>query len=92
MLRIAVRVKPGAARTRVGGRYDGPAGPALVVSVSARAVEGQANQAVVDAVAEAFGLRRSAVRLVRGETSRDKLLELTGDAEGLRERYEHLIG
>jgi hypothetical protein len=34
---------------------------------------------------------RIAVRLVRGETSRDKLLELTGDAHGLRERYNELL-
>jgi uncharacterized protein YggU (UPF0235/DUF167 family) len=90
-LRIAVRVKPGAARTRVGGRYDGPGGPALVVSVSARAVEGQANKAVVEAVAAAFGVRRSAVRLVRGATGRDKLIEVDGPAE-LRDRYIQLLG
>ncbi|MFC0624294.1 DUF167 domain-containing protein [Kribbella deserti] len=77
-MRILVRVKPGASRTAVGGRYDGPGGAALVVAVPARAVEGQATKAVLSAVADAFGVRRSAVTLVYGATSRDKLLEVDG--------------
>jgi uncharacterized protein YggU (UPF0235/DUF167 family) len=75
-LTVAVRVKPGASRTRVGGRYDGPGGQALVVAVTQRAVEGAATTAVLLAVAEALGVRRSAVRLVRGQTSRDKVLAI----------------
>ena len=86
-----MRVKPGASRTRVGGRYDGPGGPALVVSVAARAVEGQATRAVVEAVAEAFAVRRSAVTLIRGTTSRDKVLEVEGAADHLRNRLAELI-
>jgi uncharacterized protein YggU (UPF0235/DUF167 family) len=78
-VRILVRVKPGASRTQVGGRYGGPSGAALVVAVVAGAVEGQATSAVLQAVAEAFGVRRSAVTLVRGAASRDKLLEVAGD-------------
>ena len=46
-MRILLRVRPGASRTAVGGRYDGPSGPALVVAVAARAVEGQATKAVL---------------------------------------------
>ena len=64
-MRILVRVKPGASRTKVGGWYDGPSGPALVVAVAARAVGGQATKAVLQAVADALGVRRSAVTLVR---------------------------
>lgn len=79
-MRILVRVKPGASRTAVGGRYNGPAGVALVVAVAARAVEGQATKAVLQAVAEALGVKRSAVTLVRGATSRDKLLEVADSA------------
>ncbi len=73
-MRFPVRVKPGASRDLVAGTHgtDGP----LVVAVRARAVEGRANAAVVEAVAQAFGVRRSAVRLVRGTTGRDKLVEV----------------
>ena len=67
-------VRPGAARPGVGGERDG----ALVVRVSARAVDGQATEAALAAVAAAFGLRRRAVTLVAGATSRTKVLEVEG--------------
>lgn len=91
-MRILLRVKPGASRTAVGGRYDGPSGPALVVAVAARAVEGQATKAVLQAVATAFEVRPAAVTLVRGATSRDKLVEIQGDESALRTTLERLRG
>ncbi|WP_116074807.1 DUF167 domain-containing protein [Asanoa ferruginea] len=81
---VAVRVKPGASRARVGGRHDGPHGPALVVAVTARAVDGAATSAACRAVAEALGLRDRAVSLKTGAASRDKLftVELPDGAPG----------
>ncbi|WP_051571245.1 DUF167 domain-containing protein [Cryptosporangium arvum] len=70
---VPVRVKPGASRPRVGGSH----GSALVVAVTARAVEGRATRAVLDAVAEAFGVRPSRATLLAGRTSRDKLIALS---------------
>jgi uncharacterized protein YggU (UPF0235/DUF167 family) len=91
-VRILLRVRPGASRTAVGGRYDGPGGTGLVVAVAARAVEGQATKAVLEAVAAAFGVRRSAVTLVRGATSRDKLVEIEGDETQLHSVHQALLG
>ena len=88
LVRITVRVRPGASRTRVGGAYA----DALVVAVGAPAVDGRANEAVVAAVADAFGLRSRDVRLVRGDRSRTKVLELTGDRAVLERRFEELRG
>lgn len=90
-MRILVRVKPGASRTAVGGRYDGPSGAALVVAVSARAVEGQATKAVLQAVAQALGVKRSAVTLVRGATSRDKVLEVAGREAEIEPKLKQLL-
>jgi len=90
--RIAVRVRPGASRTRVGGRYDAVPGPALVVAVTARAVDGRATAAVLEAVAGAFGVRRRQVRLVSGATSRDKVLELNGPPDELDALFRELLG
>jgi len=72
-MRIAVRAHPGASRERA--QWDGDV---LHVWVTARAVEGQANAALVRAVARAFGVRASAVSLVSGERGRDKVVEVEG--------------
>jgi len=87
---IAVRVKPGAARARVGGRHDGPYGPALVVAVTAPAVDGRATEAALRAVAAALGVRAAAVRLRTGATSRDKLFELADAPDDLDARVAAL--
>jgi uncharacterized protein len=58
----------------VGGEHDG----ALVVRVSARAVDGQATAAALAAVAAAFGVRRRAVTLVAGASSRTKIVDVVG--------------
>jgi len=84
-LRVPLRVRPGAGRTRVGGSHGG----ALVVRVSAPAVDGRATEAALAAVAAAFGVRRSAVTLVTGATSRSKVVAVEGaDAAVL----EQLLG
>lgn len=74
--RCAVRVKPGARRDAVGGRWPAPAGDALIVAVAAPAVEGKANEAVRQALAAAFGVRRQDVVIVTGDRGRDKVVEI----------------
>lgn len=85
-MRVAIRVRPGASRTGVGGEHDG----ALVVRVSARAVDGKATEAALAAVAAAFGVRRSAVTLVTGATARAKVVDVDGGTDAaLRELLAH---
>lgn len=70
-------MRPGSSRTAVGGSHDG----ALVVRVSARAVDGAATEAVLKAVADALGLRPYQVTLVSGATSRTKVLQVPDGLE-----------
>jgi uncharacterized protein YggU (UPF0235/DUF167 family) len=86
MATIAIRVKPGASRTRVGGRHDGVFGPALVVAVTAPPVDGRATEAALGALAGALAVRRSALRLRAGATGRDKLVEVPDPPAGLDDR------
>ncbi len=79
-MRITIRVRPGASRTAVGGAYESPDGSQLIVSVTARAVNGKATKAVLDAVADAFDVRRHRVALVSGARSRTKVIEVDGGA------------
>ena len=71
MRRVPVRVHPRASRSRA--RWDGAT---LELWVTAPAVEGAANRAVLDAVAAWAGVRPSAVRLATGERSRNKVVEI----------------
>lgn len=90
-MRITVRVRPGASRTRVGGRWGDE--EVLTVSVTPRAVDGAATAAVRDAVASAFGLRPRQVTVVTGERSRTKVLDVDCPAgEGRRRLLELLAG
>lgn len=73
-MRITLWVRPGSPRPGVGGEHDG----ALVVRVSARAVDGQATAAALAAVADAFGVRRQAVTLVAGAARRRKIVDVPG--------------
>lgn len=87
-LRVTVRVQPGASRTFVGGRYGDTEPPVLIVRVSERAVDGKANEALMAAVADAFDVPRRAVAIVKGHTSRTKLVEIDQAAE---QRLESLL-
>jgi uncharacterized protein YggU (UPF0235/DUF167 family) len=88
---IAVRVKPGSKRTFVGGTHPGRLGAALVVAVRERAVEGSATEAVRRALATALAVPAGSVRLRVGETSRDKLFEISDPPPGLSERLRELL-
>lgn len=90
-LRIAVRVKPGSTRAKVGGSYGDDR--QLIVAVNAPPVDGAANEAVISAVAKALGLRRRHVTLVAGHTARTKVLEIdVPDEAAARADVEALLG
>jgi len=72
----------------VGGRY----GDALLVTVTARAVDGKATEAALRALAEAFDVRRRQVSLVTGAASRDKVVDIDGPASDLLTRRDRLLG
>jgi uncharacterized protein YggU (UPF0235/DUF167 family) len=59
--------------------------------VRARPVEGAATAAAEGALAQALGLRRRQVRVIRGATSRDKLVEITDPPTDLPTRWAALL-
>jgi uncharacterized protein len=79
--RIAVRVQPRASRDEIAGERAG----VLVLRVRAPPVDGRANAAACRLVAKRVGVPPSRVKVVRGESARDKLLEIEGvDEDTLR--------
>jgi uncharacterized protein (TIGR00251 family) len=80
--RLRLRVSPGATRAGVVGRY----GQAWKVRVAAPPEGGRANDAVVRLLADTLSVPRDAVKLVSGQSARDKIVELTGIDEAQTER------
>lgn len=91
--RIAVRVKPGAARPLVGGEYAGTAfgqTGSLIVAVRERAVDGRATAAALAALAQALDVPARSLRLVAGAASRDKIVAVTDPPPDLAARLDAL--
>ena len=74
-IRLVIRVKPGASRTEVGGLV----GEELAVAITAQAHDGEANKATIAALAEALGVGRSCLQIVKGATFRSKVVEISLD-------------
>ncbi|HEY2436162.1 MAG TPA: DUF167 domain-containing protein [Solirubrobacteraceae bacterium] len=75
--KIVVRVQPSASRNELVGLRDG----VLLARVSAPALEGRANRALCRLIAKRLGVAPSRVVVVRGQRSREKLVEIEGVEE-----------
>ena len=71
---LELKTIPNAPRTAVAGWL----GDALKVKVHAPALEGRANDALLEFLADRLGLHRRAVTLLRGDKSRHKVVRLAG--------------
>lgn len=71
---FAVRVQPRAKQNSVLGEL----GEALKIGLTAPPLEGRANQACIDFLAELLGVSRSAIRIVSGASSRNKVVRVAG--------------
>ena len=71
---LRVHVQPGARRSEVVGLH----GDALKIRLAAPPVEGKANAALIEFLAEKFGVPARQVALTRGEKSREKVVAISG--------------
>jgi uncharacterized protein (TIGR00251 family) len=78
VVRITVRAKPRAKRSQI-VRAEGLS---VEVALSAPPVDGAANEELIAVLAEALLLPRRAVSLVVGKGSKNKVVAITGLAEG----------
>lgn len=82
MTLLNVRVTPGARSDSIAGWMGDPVSnpdeAVLKVRVQAPPERGKANDAVSALIARTLGLKARDVRIVRGETSRDKVVEIEG--------------
>lgn len=71
---LSVRVVPRARKTEIGGVR----GEALLVRVAAPPVDGAANAVLVDILADALGVPRSAIEILSGDRGRHKRVAIAG--------------
>jgi uncharacterized protein YggU (UPF0235/DUF167 family) len=71
MMRVSVKAYPGARKEGVTEEHG-----IYKVSVNVAPENGKANKRICELIAEHLGVRKSAVSVVQGETSRQKVLEI----------------
>jgi uncharacterized protein len=75
---LAVRAQPGAKKTTIIGLYGEGSSAQLKIAVKAPPIEGRANSALLEFLAERFGIPKNSVELMTGELSRSKVFLLRG--------------
>ena len=72
--RLSVKVTPNAGRSEITGFSDG----ILRVRIAAPPVEGKANRELIDLLSRALGVGRSSLTIIKGQTSRQKVVAVDG--------------
>jgi uncharacterized protein len=72
---IEVKVEPRSSKRQITGIMDGTI---LKVKLTAPPVDGSANEQLIELIAEETGVKKSWIRIVRGLSSKRKLVEITG--------------
>ena len=71
---IRLKVMPGASRNEIVGLTEG----VLQVKIAAPPVRGKANQELASFLSRALGVSKSALSIVKGHTSRNKVITIEG--------------
>lgn len=86
---VAVRVTPKARRQQVDGvTADAQGRLAVKIAVTAPPEDGKANKAIIALLSRTWNIPRNTISIQRGQTSRDKILSITGDTAALQRKIE----
>jgi len=85
---VNVHIQPGASKSEVAGMH----GDAIKIRIKARPVEGAANAALIEFIATNLGVTRKAVKIVRGEKSRQKTVLIAVQADEVERRLMGKMG
>ena len=72
---LEVKVEPRSSQKCIAGVMDNQI---IKVKLTAPPVEGSANDQLIEVIAEELGVRKSQVRVIRGHSSKRKVVEVTG--------------
>ncbi|QIV93851.1 DUF167 domain-containing protein [Allofrancisella frigidaquae] len=72
MYKISVYIQPNSSKSEVCGEHNG----SLKIKISSPAVDGKANKAVIDFLSKHFNVKKKDIAIVKGITSRHKIISL----------------
>jgi uncharacterized protein (TIGR00251 family) len=75
---LKVKVEPRSSRKGISGLL----GDSLKVKVHAPPVGGAANEELIEILSKEFGIKKSDIQIVRGNSSKDKIVEIAGKDSG----------
>lgn len=85
-VRLELRVQPRSSRNQIVGEQDG----VLKIKLMAPPVDGEANTALIEFIAGYLHLPRKNIKLIKGESSRHKIVEIMGiSSEELAEKIKN---
>ena len=82
-----IKVQPGAVKNKIVGVQ----GDALKIKISAPPVKGKANKALIDFLAEKLGVKKSAVEIISGHTSKIKKIKVIGEAIKIEKNLQRFL-
>jgi len=85
---LKVHTQPGAANSEIIGLH----GNSIKIRIKSRPIEGAANMALTEFMATCLGVPRKAVRILRGEKSRQKTVWVAAQVDEVERRILGIIG
>ncbi len=73
-IRLEIKITPGAGRNEITGFRD----DILHLKIAAPPVRGKANKELIDFLSDVLGVRKSAISILKGETSHRKVISIIG--------------
>lgn len=89
-MRISFRVIPGSKQNKIIGLSQGINGHQIKIQVTAAPEAGKANTAVLKLLAKHWHVPKSCLKIVRGETARDKIIDVDDDYEHIQNWLDNL--
>ncbi len=82
-----VRVVPRASKSEIVGEHGG----ALKIRIAAPPVDGAANAELIKVLAKKFGVSKSSVEIIGGQTSKMKKVKISNAADGSDSYKQHIL-
>lgn len=71
---LKIKVEPRSSRKGI----SGVVGDAIKIKLNAPPVGGAANEELIEVLSEEFGIKKTSIRILRGMSSRNKVVEIEG--------------